>query len=194
MYRSIVKYFKKGEAINEAEQVLVWGALNVSLGFIFTTLGNWGETKYLSFLLPYGTILLCMHVDEFIRAFKLKNYWNLLLLSLGIGLISYDPDWNVKVTSDYMEHVNSLIDYADVGRGYASSFLSNTVTVHSEGENWVAPIRYNASDNMFYKKYEDTREGDAYNYIIYDYHVYGTDAFDTAIFKFKKSPSVLNSI
>lgn len=178
IYHQICLYFKKNEQIDVVDQMLAWGALGVSFGFIFTSIGNWGETKYLSFMLPYGTIMICRSFDKFLRVAHLEKAAHAAVVCLLIFAISYDPNWNTEVQSLETERLTSMLTEMDVSEGVGSNYLAPKIAVGSHGDIWAYAIKYDRTN----KKFEYSQQFDSANteleYFIYtNAGFYGGDEF-----------------
>lgn len=169
--KNLIRYFKKEKSVDLSEQIISWGFLLITLGFIFTQLGYWDRARYMNIFLPYGTILLCWNIDRFISFVNVSSHKSFVVISILLILSCYSPDWG-KYREEYnvyekdLMEINELVDQKGLHEGLGPIQIFPPVTMQGRGKHWGYPIDYNDETNSFFLMKDIDYSKEFFDYIV----------------------------
>lgn len=180
LFRCMANFFRtrNGMKVDALESCLCIGIVGMSVLFIGTSAGFVDRARYLSFMLPYGTIIFAKNVSNLWEERKWKKVVIIEILCACIILLSYNKDWNKRVNDENIQNIIELVERYDLHDGMAAMHISNRITIQSEGKAWVNRVLYDAEKNEF-SLVENFYKPDSFiDYIIFrENWAYGGDIF-----------------
>lgn len=184
--KEIKKIIFTREIKDIAESIMVLGIVLLSVFFICTDHGNnIIQMRYLDMILPYGTILLCWHIDDFAKIFNLPCLSNKGVL-FGIVFLcviaSHDYRWGHEKAEDEWDkeyqYIAELVEENNLHEGIAGLWTFASVSAVSEGEHILNMGTFKPDTKTMELAYSLENE------YFYDYILVGKDslnAMDTSI-------------
>lgn len=141
------------EVENVPEAIIALGIVILSFFFIFTNHGNnIIQMRYLDMLLPYGTILLCWHTEDFAKTFNLPCLSNKKIffgLSLLCIIASHDYSWGKEKVADEWDkeyqYIAELVEEKGLHQGIAGLWTFASISAVSDGKHILNMATYNYS-------------------------------------------------
>ena len=163
-----------------AESIIIVGIVLLSVFFIFTDHGNnIMQMRYLDMILPYGTILLCWHIDDFSKIFNLSCLSNkdiLFCVACLCVIASHDYRWGHEKLEDEWdkeyEYVLELVEDNNLHEGIAGLWTFASISAVGEGEHILNMGSYKQDTKTMELKYLLTTQ------YFYDYILLGKDGLN----------------